>query len=345
MADVRKNRMVKFISGAAAALAVIGGVVVAAPSVPQPPLALVADVPLGGNTTRFDYESLDSQRHLLFIAHLGDSAVIAFDTRARRVVARIAGVSKVHGVLVVPELNRVYASATGTNEVVAIDETTFKIRARMPGGVYPDGMAYAPEVHKLYVSDEHGATDTVIDVSSNTRVGTIQLGGDIGNTQYDEGSKHIFVNAQTRRQLIEIDPMTDKIVARIDLPGAEGNHGLLIEPKRRRAFIACESNDKLLVLDLESKKVLAAFDVGKDPDVLAYDPGPGLLYVAGEAGVLSLFKTDDAQVSKAGEGMLGPNAHTVAVDPDTHLSYFPLKDLDGKTILRIMKSDAAGRAQ
>jgi DNA-binding beta-propeller fold protein YncE len=265
-----------------------------------------------------------------------------FDTQAQRVVARIDGVSKVHGVLVIPELGKVYASATGINEVVAIDEQSLKITARMPGGVYPDGMAYAPEVHKLYVSDEHGSSDTVIDVTSDTRIGTIQLGGDVGNTQYDAVSKHIFVNVQTRRQLIEIDPATDKIIARIDLPGAEGNHGLLIEPKQRRAFIACEGNDKLLVLDLESKKTIASFDVGKDPDVLAYDANLGYLYVAGEAGVVSLFKIEGGQALKIGEGMVGPNAHVVAVDPDTHLSYFPLKDVAGKTILRIMKSGSAG---
>jgi YVTN family beta-propeller protein len=283
-----------------------------------------------------DYESLDEGRHLLFIAHLGDSAVIAFDTEAQRVVARIEGVSKVHGVLAIPELGRVYASATGTDEVVAIDESSFKIIARAPGGVYPDGMAYVPQMHKLYVSDEHGSSDTVIDVNTNTRVTTIPLGGDVGNTQYDVQSKHVFVNVQTRRQLIEIDPTIDKIIARIDLPGADGNHGLLIEPKQRRAFIACEGNDKLLVLDLDSKKVIASFDVGKDPDVLAYDPSLRMLYVAGEAGIVSIFKVESGQASKIGEGLLGPNAHVVVVDSQSHKSYFPLKDLGGKTMLRTM---------
>lgn len=331
--------MNRFLAAKALTLAAaLSGRAAAAPSLP---LAAVADIPLGGNTTRLDYESLDPDRHLLFIAHLGDSAVIVFDTQALRVVARIEGVSKVHGVLAIPQLGRVYASATGTNELVAIDEQTLKITARMPAGVYPDGMAYVPELHKLYVSDEHGSTDTVIDVSSNSRIGTIQLGGDIGNTQYDAVSKHIFVNVQTRRQLIEIDPATDKIVTRIDLPGADGNHGLLIEPKQRRAFIACEGNDKLLVLDLDSKKIIASFEVGKDPDVLAYDASFGYLYVAGEAGIVSLFKTEAGNASKIGEGMVGPNAHVVIVDQDTHLSYFPLKDLRGKTVLRIMKTKSA----
>jgi YVTN family beta-propeller protein len=299
----------------------------------------IADVPLGGNTRRLDYESIDPERHLLFIAHLGDSAVIVFDTQEQRVIGRILGIASVHGVLALPELGRVYASATGTNEVVAIDEKTLQVTARVAGGVYPDGIAYAPESHKVYVSDERGDTDTVIDARTNARVATIQLGGEVGNTQYDPVSKHIFVNVQTRAQLVEIDPATDQVVSRIDLPGAAGNHGLLIEPRPHRAFIACEDNHKLLVLDLESRKVSRSFDVGDDPDVLGYDSELGLLYVAAESGIVSIFAVQ-GEVQKLADVKLGPNAHVVAADPSTHRSYYPLKNVDGRTVLRIMEARA-----
>ena len=303
------------------------------------PLTTVADVPLPGNATRWDYASLDAQRHHLFLAHLGDSAVVVFDTSQRKVVATIPDVSHVHGVLYVPQLDRVYASATGTDEVVAIDARTLKIDARTPGGDYPDGMAYAPAVRKLYVSDEHGGTDTVIDTTSNKRIATIPLGGEVGNTQYDPVSRHIFANAQTRDQLAEIDPATDKVVARINLPGAKGNHGLYIDSSARLAFIACEGNDRLLVLDLASHKVLASFDVAGDPDVLAFDPSLGWLYVAGESGQVSLFKVQGKTVSPLGTALLGPNAHVVAVDPVTHEAFFPLKPAHGKPMLRITRAN------
>jgi YVTN family beta-propeller protein len=325
-----------------AVVSLLSGVAAAAPLCAQGlSLVRVADIPLGGNTTRLDYESLDEDRHLLFIAHLGDSAVIVFDTQSQQVVTRIPGISHVHGVLVIPQLGRVYASATGSNEVVAIDESSLKVTARIPGGVYPDGMAYAPGVHKLYVSDEHGGTDTVIDVRTNARVGTIPLGGEVGNTQYDPVSRHIFSNVQTRRQLVEIDPESDQVIARIDLPGAQSNHGLLIEPEQRRAFIACEDNHKLVVLDLENRKVTASFNVGDDPDVLGYDPSLGYLYVAAESGIVSVFRVQSGQVSKVGEATVGPNAHVVAVDPGTHWSYFPLKSMGGEPVLRIMSPGPA----
>jgi YVTN family beta-propeller protein len=302
------------------------------------PLTTVTDVPLSGHTTRWDYASFDPASHHLFMAHLGDSVVTVFDTQQQKVIADITNVSQVHGVLYVPELDRVYASATGTDEVVAIDPKTFKITAHPPAGDYPDGMAYAPEVHKLYVSDEHGGTDTVIDVGTNKRVTTIPLGGEVGNTQYDPASKHIFANVQTQRKLIEIDPATDKVISRTELPGADGNHGLYIDAASHLAFIACEDNNKLLVLDLPSRRVLSSFDVARDPDVLAFDPSLGWLYVAGESGEVSLFKVQGQSVNKLGTAWLGPNAHVVAVDPASHRAYFPLKDLKSKPMLRITQA-------
>jgi YVTN family beta-propeller protein len=208
----------------------------------------------------------------------------------------------------------------------------------MPGGRYPDGMAYAPGVHKLYVSDETGGTETVIDVGTNQRVATIPLGGEAGNTQYDQASRHIFVNVQTRNELIEIDPAVDRVVARFPLTGAKHNHGLLIDPQSHFAFIACEGNDKLLVFDMGSKRITQSFDVGSDPDVVAFDAASRILYVAGEAGIVSMFRVNGATVTEAGEGQVGPNAHVVAVDSTTHRSYFPLKNAGGRPVLRVMET-------
>jgi DNA-binding beta-propeller fold protein YncE len=299
------------------------------------PLAQVADVPLGGHLTRFDYESFDPTRHILFIAHLGDSQVIAFDTQSSRVIGSVGDVASVHGVVAIPELGRVYATATGTKELVSIDMATLRITARLPTGSFPNGMAYAPEAHKLYISDQSAGELMVVDVRSNKVVTTISFGGAVGNTQFDPVSKHIFVNVQELGQLAEIDPTTDKIVARINLPEAKRNHGLLIDPQDRIAFVACQDNETLLSLDMRTMRLLSTSRLGGGPDVLAYDPGLHLLYVAGEAGVLSLFRVDGSAIVKIGEGYVGPNAHVVAVDPDTHRSYFPLMDVDGQTAMRV----------
>jgi len=301
------------------------------------PLQVVRDIALPGPANRFDYQSYDPGQQRLFIAHLAAGTVVAFDTNAKKVIGETRGIRDAHGVRVVPELQRVYASATGTNEIAVIDEKTLKIVARAPGGVYPDGIAYAPDAHKLYVSDETGRTETVIDTNTNQRIKTIDLGGEAGNSQYDPVSKHIFVNVQTRNDLVEIDPASDAIVRWHALPGAQGNHGLLIDAVHRLAFVACVGNNKLLLIDLTSMQVVASYPVGKNPDVLALDEGPGLLYVAAESGVLTVFKQEGKSLRELGRSLFAPHAHSVVINKEAHEVYFPLENINGRPVLRIAR--------
>jgi len=284
--------------------------------------------------------SLDPSRNRLVLAHLGDGAAVVFDTHRKSVLGQIPHLAQVHGVLAVPELGRIYATATGTNELAVIDGENLEVIARVPVGRYPDGLAYAPSVGKIYVSDKDGRTESVVDARTNRRIATVALGSAVGNSQYDPVSGHVFVNAQDAGELVEIDPASDRIVARIRLPGAEGNHGLLIEPGLRLAFIACEGNDKLLVLDLRDRRVTAEFKVAGEPDVLAYDPGLGVLYLATESGPVHVFRAGPGGVSRLGQVDVGPNAHAVAVDPATHEVYFPLMRTGAGPVLRVMRPGA-----
>ncbi len=131
------------------------------------PLRTLVDVPLTGGTTRLDYQSLDSDSGRLYIAHLGSDLMTVFDVNKQTVIGDVKDLKRVHGVLAVPELHRVYASATGTNELAVIDDQTLQVVARVPAGDYPDGVAYASKANKIYVSDLHGKTDTVVDARTN----------------------------------------------------------------------------------------------------------------------------------------------------------------------------------
>jgi len=299
------------------------------------PLRTIADVPLTGGTTRLDYQSLDSGTGRLYIAHLGSDLMTVFDVKKQTIVGDVKDLKRVHGVLAVPELHRVYASATGTNELAVIDEQNLAIVARAPAGDYPDGIAYASKENKLYVSDLHGKTDTVIDAKTNQRLTTIELGGGAGNSQYDATSDRIFVTVDGREELAEIDPGTDQVVGRYPLTGCKGSHGLLIDSEHRLAFAACEENSKLVVFDLQSKKATVALAVGADPDVLAFDTDLHRLYVSAESGNIAIYDERDRSLEKVFVGFFVANAHTVAVDSRTHRVYWPLQNVGGQPVLRI----------
>lgn len=300
-----------------------------------PLLRTVADVPLPGPPVRFDYQSLDVRSDRLFIAHMGAGEVVVFNVRTRKVESTIAGLPGVTGVLAVAPLGRIYASVTGLHHVAVIDAKTLAVVARVGPIAFPDGIAYAPDQKKVYVSDETGGKLLVISGRSDSVMGTVPLDGEAGNTLFDPGSRCILVAVQTRNQVYVIEPGGEHILGRFPLAGADRPHGMVIDAARRLAFVANEGDATLLVVDLRMMKVVDTLHVGGDPDVLAFDPLWRRVYVASESGVVSVFTETSGGVVHDGD-VAYPHAHSVAVDPRTHLVYLPLQDVGGRPLLRIL---------
>jgi len=295
-------------------------------SAPRSPLPLrpAGEVALPGDSSRFDYASLDPGRGLLFIAHLGASDIIEVDIHTHQVVRTIPNVTDVHGVLVVPALHRVYATATGDNQVLSLDEDTGTVLTRAPTGAYPDGMAYDPRRGTIWTTNETGGTATVTDAATGNVRGGLDLGGEAGNVAYDPTSDRMLVAVQGRGDLAVIDPATLAVTRRVPLPGCDHDHGLALDPAAQLAFVACDANATLLTVDLTSGLVTGTALVGDTPDVLAYDQTAHRLYVAAESGTVTVDELRDHHLAVTGSDHLADKAHVVAVDPTTHHSYFPV---------------------
>ncbi len=330
--------------GAAAGLAVLllAGVACASPAAPSnssstaavPGYRVVRDVQLPGDTSRWDYQVYDRGAHRLYVAHLGASEIVVFDTQRQQVAGVVKGVSQVHGLVLATDLGRLYASATGSNEVAVIDTSRLAVVATVPTGNYPDGLAYVPEAGKVYVSNEHDSSDTVLDVGTNRSPRSVPIGGSIGNSQYDPATHRVYVASGSDNRLVVLDPTSDAVLGRYRLNGCEGAHGVYLDaPEQHRVFVACEGNARLIVFDLGTRTVNATMGVGDGPDVLALDPGLHRLYVASESGTVAVFNVAGT-LRKVAEGNAGPDAHSVAVDPDTHLVYLPLTEVGGRPVLR-----------
>jgi DNA-binding beta-propeller fold protein YncE len=299
------------------------------------PLKTVVDVPLPGPAVRFDYQSLDPTAGVLYIARMNADHLVVFDTANRKVTANIGGFARVHGVWAVPELQRLFASVTGDHEVAVFDTKLLRTVARVGPINYPDAIAYAPGPNRVFVSDEHGNTDAVIDAQSNNLIKKIELGGGAGNTVYDPTSKRILVAVHEKNELVAIDPAKLEIIGRYPVPGVKEPHGISLDVDNRLAFVAGAGNHMLALVDLSTMKTLGTYPVGDDPDVLAFDPRRKQLYVSAESGNVWVYRENGKSLVAVGNFFM-PHAHTVCVDPKTHLVYFPLENIDGRPLLRIM---------
>lgn len=323
-----------------------------------PPTGLfvnLVDIDAGAKTSRFDYASLDPQTGRLFIANMGAGKLMVVDVRQEKLLAALEGFPKTTGVLAVPALGRVYASvpgaglgatlsvglgmaglSKGSGALAVIDETSLRLIAKAPAGVFPDGIAYDPADRRIFVSDELGRAVTALDADGHV-LKRIALGGEVGNVQYDAETGRIYAPIQSQNQLAVIDPVALTLMDHFPLPGGKHPHGLRLAKGGRFAYAACDDDDRLLVIDLAGRRVVANLPLGRDPDVLAADPGLNRLYVASESGMLSVFDTaDPAAPKKLGDVEVGDNAHSLAVDPATHRLYLPLRDLAGRAVIRVL---------
>ena len=316
----------------------------------------VGDYPLGKSTDRLDYQSVDTAARRLYIADMGAGQLLSFDLDNNKLVAALDNFPKVTGVLAVPDQHKIYASvpgaglvpslhvalgmaglSSGRGAVAVVDAANLREIARLPGGVFPDGIAYDSKEHKIFVSDELGSAILVIDAEKDRLVTRIDTGGEVGNVRYDPRTGRIYVPIQSHGTLAVIDPVADRIVTRYALPGADHPHGLIIAPDEAIGYVACDGNNRLLTVDLATGHVLARHAVARDPDVLAIDPAAKRLYVAGESGTLSSFDIAMATAPRAlGDVFVGDDAHSVAVDPVSHQLYFPLGDVNGQAVLRVL---------
>jgi DNA-binding beta-propeller fold protein YncE len=320
-----------------------------------PSFSPVGDYALGAAVNRVDYESIDGGARRLYIAKMGGGQLLVFDLDKNKLAAQLEGFPKVTGVLVAPDLQKVYASVPGAGvmrsldvglgmaglsaghgQVAILDTRNLKEIARLPGGVFPDGIAYDPKDHRIFVSDELGAALTVIDADHNKVIVRIDAGGEVGNVRYDPATDKVYVPVQSHNELIAVDPRRATVVARYPL-GCEHPHGFLIAPRASVGYAACDESDQLVTVDLPTGHVLNKQAVAHDPDVLATDPELKRLYIASEPGNLSTFDIAKAGAPVSlGDIFVAKDAHTVAVDPTSHLLFFALANQNGRAILRVL---------
>jgi len=314
---------------------------VSACALPGPELALdqLADVPLPGRATRFDYQAIDSERGHLVIAHMNDASVLVVRLDDGSLVRELTGVPTARGVVVAPEVERIFVTAL-PNQVVIIDRTSLTEVGRVTTGSAPDGIGWDPDHHVVGVSDQgDGALSLIADAGDGMRT-QVPLGEETGNVVYDDARLWFWITvvaASGPDRLVAVDPVDATVAAGFDLPKCRGAHGLRLHPDGSSAFVACEGNDRLVRVDLDSGETSTG-RTGEGPDVMAIDPELGWLYVAAESGELVVFDLDQPDVAVVGHASPGDHAHSVAVDPATHRLFFPLQSGPaGSPVLRIMR--------
>lgn len=274
-----------------------------------------------GARTRWDYVSLDTVRHRLYVTR-GDRVDVV-DPASGKVVGTIAGTAGVHGVAFAQDLKLGFTSNGRANTVTVFDLDTLKPRQEIPVAAQnPDAILYDQSTHKLYTFNGKSADVSVFDAATMKPLATIPVGGKPEFAVAD-GKGHVFLNIEDKSELAVIDARGDKIVAHWPLKNCEEPTGLAFDDAHGRLFSVC-SNKVMAVTDSGNGRQVAQIAIGGHPDAAAYDPASATAFASNGEGTLTVVHQRDADHYDQGVAIAtAPGARTMALDPASKLVYLP----------------------
>ena len=132
-----------------------------------------------------------------------------------------------------------------------------------------EGFDLSPDGREVWTANATDGTLSVINRDSKTVVATVQANAKGANRlKFTLDGKYVLVSLLDGPDLVVLDAHTRSVVKRV--PIGHGAAGILMEPNGRRAFVACGPDNYVAVIDLSKMEVAGHFDVGGNPDGMAW---------------------------------------------------------------------------
>ena len=134
---------------------------------------IIKEIKIGGEGS-WDYLTMDSAARRLYVSH--NTHVVVVDPDAGKVVGDIPDTPGVHGIALVPALNRGFISNGRGNNVTIFDMKTLKMISQPATGMNPDDITYEPKSGRVCTFTGRSNDASVSDAKTGMVVATIPLG-------------------------------------------------------------------------------------------------------------------------------------------------------------------------
>jgi len=278
-----------------------------------------------GAVTMLDYLTVFGDD--LFVTSVSTGAVYKIGLRAHALpesadVSVLESEPAAHGVVVDPTSRLAFVTRSEANTVDVFNPGNMQLVKRIPVAADPDGIFYDPTDKLVYVASSDAMSATLIDPASLNSTGKISLGGTPEFATYDPVTNLIYQNLSDINSVAVLDVAKQSVAQTWPIDGCKFPTGMAIDDVGRRLFIACGKNSKLAIFDLDLHRVVASVPVGFGADSVAYDSEMHRIYVTGLFGHLSVVTQETPDSYKVADSIhLHFNAHTLAIDPGSHLLF------------------------
>lgn len=257
-----------------------------------PPLRLVQTIPLPGVEGRIDHLAVDTAGQRLFVAALGNDTLEVVDLRIGKRTHSLGGLHEPQGVAYAPELQRLFVANGQDGACLIYDARSLKPLGRVTFSEDADNVRYDAK-GKIFVGYGAGAVG-IVDAAAGKRLGDFRLAGHPESFQLEANGPRIFVNVPSAGQIAVLARNQRGKITTWPLKGARANFPMALDEADHRLFVGCRDPAKILVYDTRSGREITRLDIGGDTDDLFYDAAHKRLYASCGAGVLDVFRQNDA---------------------------------------------------
>lgn len=272
----------------------------------------------------WDYLTVQEATERLFVSH--GTQVQVIDLKAGKLLGSIPDTKGVHGIAIATDLGKGFISCGNDTSVTVFDLATLAVTGKVKvTGANPDAILYDPSTKQVFTFNHTGKSATAINAVNNKVVATIPLEGE-AEFAVTDGEGTIFVNIEDKSTIAVISAKTLKVTHNWPLASGEEPTGLAFDVKNSRLFAVC-GNQKMVVLNSKTGKVVQTLPIGEGSDGVVFDPGTGRIYSSNGEGNMTVLeeKTPDAyRVIATVPTQKG--ARTITLDPKTHRLYLPVAE-------------------
>ena len=222
----------------------------------------------------FDHGAFDPKTRRIFVAHTGRDCVEVIDHDSRRHIATLPGFPEVAGI--VADEGIVLATNRGAATLAWIDASRLETRAVHKTGPRPNGVAVVPQQRLAIAAsignESHGPTLHALSLNGG-RSHVLEFPGRPRWCVTDATAARVFVAIREPSMLLVARLPDLKEVQHWLLP-ARGAHGVDIDHKRGRIFVACD-DATLVEVHTRSGDVTHQWPLAGEPDVTFLNPVSG----------------------------------------------------------------------
>jgi hypothetical protein len=251
---------------------------------------------------------------------------MVFDLDKGALAGEIPDTNGVHGVAIANDLGRGFASCGQDAKVLIFDLKTLKPIAEVKAGTSPDAIIYDLSTSRVFAFNGGSSDVTAIDAAKGTVAGTVALAGKPEFAASD-GRGTVYVNIENKNEVVAFDSRRLSVKARWPLAPGEEPSGMAMDREHRRLFIGC-GNKKMIVMDADSGKVIAALPIGDGVDANGYDSATELAFSSNDDGTLTVVHEDSPDKFSVIENVQTERgARTMAIDNKKHTVIVVTADL------------------